>query len=127
MVVSTKDHQWKLEIPKDKIKHDEWVQISFVWNGKTDKLTCYQNGDEVSDTESSSADRPDVDFTIMTIGRPNNAVNAQFMMKMCMVNLALWDKALGKKEIEKTFKLSKFQFNFIEILIFTEVHFNCFF
>ena len=107
MVVSTKDHQWKLEIPKDKIKHGEWTQIAFVWNGKTDKLTAFQNGNKIAQTDSSAADRPDVNFTIMTIGRPNNAVNAQFMMKMCMADLALWDKALGAKEIEKTFKLSK--------------------
>lgn len=107
MVVSNKDHQWKLEIPKDKIKHDEWVQLTFVWNGNTDKLTCYQNGNKIGSTDGVQAERPEVKFTIMTIGRPNNAVNTQFMMKMLAAYIALWDKPLTEKEINKLFKLIK--------------------
>ena len=96
------------KIPKDKIKHDEWVQLTFVWNGNSDTLTCYQNGNKIGSTDGVQAERPEVRFTIMTIGRPNNAVNTQFMMKMFASNIALWDKPLSEKEITKVFKLSKY-------------------
>ncbi|XP_066919316.1 uncharacterized protein [Clytia hemisphaerica] len=102
MVISTETKQWKLEIPKDKIKHDEWVQLSFVWN--TDTLTGYQDGTKIGSTKGVAAERPEVQFTIMTIGRPNNAVDARFMMKMEMAYLTLWDKALEEKELDKSYE-----------------------
>ena len=106
MVVSTETKQWKLEIPQDKIKHDEWVQLTFVWN--TDKLSCYQDATHIGSTSGVPAKRPVVQFTIMTIGRPNNAVDTRFMMKMEMSYLTLWDKPLEEKDIDKTYKLSKY-------------------
>jgi len=102
MVLSTKERQWKITIPK--LKLDEWMQLAFVWNNKNNRLTFYLNGELKDKTEGTTASRPENKFTILTIGRPNNAVNQEFMMPLKMAYLTLWDKALSSKEVGNTFK-----------------------
>jgi len=109
VAISTENRQWKLKIDQSKIKYDQWMQVTFVWNSNTDKLFFYMNDELVeSATKGVEAVRMKPEFTILTISRPNNAVNKEFMMPLNMAYFALWDKPLTKKEIDKAFKNGMF-------------------
>ena len=106
-VVSVKDKQWKMSLDKSVMKMNEWMQITFVWNAKEDSFTIFINGEKGKSVNSVTVNRPD-NFTILTIGRPNNSVFWKYMMRLKMAYLALWDKPLKDDEVAKAFKNGKF-------------------
>ncbi|XP_065654247.1 adhesion G-protein coupled receptor D1 isoform X4 [Hydra vulgaris] len=98
--LSTRRAQWKMYVPK--IEPNIWNNIVFVWK-KGETLSYYLNGSFVEETYSKPAYRPSVNYTILTIGRPNNAINVEFMYPLRMCALALWDRPLKKDQIEKAY------------------------
>lgn len=101
--LSKKDKQWKLKIPKKQIPLNKWVNIAFVWKVNDNSFMYYLNGERKQSTKGVSASRPDLKFTIMTAGRPNNAVNSEFMMPLCLSYLALWEAALTDKQVKNMY------------------------
>lgn len=103
-VVSTKNKQWKMYI--DDIPTDKWVNLAFVWRNN-EGLTYYLNGEKKQTVNATSATRPSIEYTILTISRPNNAVNTEFMYPLQMCCLALWDKPLKKQQIKTAYESIK--------------------
>jgi hypothetical protein len=99
-VVSTKTKQWKMYI--DEIPTDQWVNLAFVWRNN-EYLTYYLNGEKKQTVNATVASRPSIEYTILTISRPNNAVNTEFMYPLEMCCLALWDKPLKKQQIKSIY------------------------
>jgi len=96
---STADKQWKMKI-KD-LPQRRWINIAFVWKNN-EQLTFYLNGDKKQYVVGTEASRPTVDYTILTISRPNNAVNREFMYPLKISSLALWDRPLKPIQIKES-------------------------
>ena len=107
MCLSTRRAQWKMFITN--IQPNIWNNIVFVWR-KGETLGYYLNGTFVDEVKSTPAYRPSINYTILTIGRPNNAINVEFMYPLRMCALALWDRPLKKDQIEKAFQNSELLF-----------------
>jgi len=105
-VVSTKTHQWKMYIEEDELEKDKWINIAFVWRNQ-EGLTFYLDGEKKQTVNSTSASRPSIEYTILTISRPNNAVNTEFMYPLRMCALALWDKPLKKSQVKNAYESIK--------------------
>ena len=103
-VVSTKTKQWKMYI--DSIPTDKWVNLVFVWRNN-EGLTYYLDGEKMQTVNATAASRPSIEYTILTISRPNNAVNSEFMYPLKMCCLGLWDKPLKKQQIKFLYENSK--------------------
>jgi len=103
-VVSTKNKQWKMYI--DDIPTDKWINLAFVWRNN-EGLTYYLNGEKKQSVNSTSASRPSIEYTILTVSRPNNAVNTEFMYPLQMCCLALWDKPLKKVQVKSAYESIK--------------------
>lgn len=101
-VVSTKTMQWKLVF--DKLKLDSWIQITLVWSKSDNDLSFYLNGVKQASVKGVKSDRPVDNHTILTIGRPNNAINEEFMMPFSLAYLALWDKPLNQNAVTNGYK-----------------------
>lgn len=105
-VVSTKNKQWKMYIEEDELEKDKWINIAFVWRNN-EGLTFYLDGEKKQTVNSTSASRPSIEYTILTISRPNNAVNTEFMYPLRMCCLALWDKPLKKSQVKGAYESIK--------------------
>ena len=105
--LSTADKQWKMTITD--LPQKEWINIAFLWQ-KNEQLTYYLNGEKKDFVEGTPTSRPTVKFTILTISRPNNAVNVEFMYPLRMSSLALWDKWLNDEQVKACFNSCKFFF-----------------
>lgn len=105
-VVSTKTKQWKMYIEEDELEKDKWLNIAFVWHNN-EQLQFYLNGEKKQSVNATSATRPNIEYTILTISRPNNAVNTEFMYPLRMCSLSLWDKPLKKSQVKTAYESIK--------------------
>ena len=102
-VLSTKNKEWKLEIPE---VSQSWFHFAVTWSEEND-LLVYIDGLISGSTSSIRVNRPRDSFTKVTIGRPNNSEKLKYRMALRMDNLAVWEKALSPYEISILQKLGK--------------------
>ena len=99
LILSTKDKQWKLEVPA---LPDDWFNLAFTWENQG-VLKLYVNGQPVTSATPMSVSRPQDSFTEVVLGRPNNSLKPQYMLPMDIDNLALWERSLSEKELKSLF------------------------
>ncbi|XP_047125299.1 uncharacterized protein LOC100202174 isoform X1 [Hydra vulgaris] len=99
--LSTAHKQWKIIMPS--FPDNEWVNAAFVWN-RNETLLYYLNGKLIKTVDGTVANRPYVNYTILTISRPNNAIDQEFMYPLKMSALALWDRPLKDFQLQKCYE-----------------------
>ena len=102
-VLSTAKKQWKMVIPEKKVPTGRWINIAFVWE-KSENLTYYLNGKKVMSVRGNDADRPNDKYTLITIGKPNNAESKEYMFPLSIHSVALWDKPLKCDQVNGTYQ-----------------------
>jgi len=98
---STAEKQWKMTI-KD-LPQRQWINIAFVWRNN-EQLIFFLNGEKKQTVLGTPTSRPTAKFTILTISRPNNAVNTDFMFPLKISSLALWDRPLKVDQVKTCVK-----------------------
>ena len=98
-VLSTAAKQWKMTIPERKVKTGKWVNVVFVWE-KSGNLTYYMNGEKIMSIKGNDAKRPNDKYTLITIGKPNNAESREYMYPLKIRCIGFWDKALKSDQVK---------------------------
>jgi len=98
-VLSIAAKQWKMTIPESKVKTGKWENIVFVWE-KSGNLTYYANGEKIMSIKGNDAKRPNDKYTLITIGKPNNADSREYMYPLKIRCIGFWDKALKSDQVK---------------------------
>lgn len=104
VMLSEHSRQWNMRIPKKEVPLDTWVNVAFIWDNKRDRLTYYLNGDKKKVVKGEKCNRPKCKYTVLTVGRPNNARDVRYMMPLEMQFLALWDRSLAYSQIKTIYE-----------------------
>ena len=103
LILSTKDRQWKLEVP---LLPDNWFNLAFTWKN-AGVLKLYVNGTTITSAKPISVSRPKDTFTEFVLGRPNNSLRPEYMTPIEIDNLALWERALAEQELKSLYEKGK--------------------
>lgn len=99
--------EWEMRIPRDEIPLNKRVNIAFVWDARNDSLTFYLNGKEKKSINGEKTNRPKINYTFLTISRPNNAHAENYMMPLKMSYFGLWDRPLNADQIKMIYENGK--------------------